>query len=293
MAKKVWTRKTPQQRRAEAEQLQERIAAQVQELTSGEGWARFLAASTGFHRYSLNNVLLILSQRPDATRVAGYRAWQKRGRQVRDGEKHIKIYGYSVKRIKAPDDDPDVEEQQFVYYPIRRVFDISQTDPIDPTAEVPNIAPRLRGGDEAGIFDATTVWLAEQGWTVTRQHLNGEDGISIFDGSRRVLIHDELEPAHEALTVLHETAHVLLHAGASDYQQHRGIYETEAESVAYVVARVLGLDTSVNSIGYIAGWTLGDTTTVKATAERVLATVRTILDGITQQDDPASDGGEG
>lgn len=63
-------------------------------------------------------------------------------------------------------------------------------------------------------------------------------------GSHPVQIHHGLEPAHEALTILHEPAHILLHSGTSDYHQHRGIYETEAESIAYIVAGVLGLDTS-------------------------------------------------
>ena len=80
--------------------------------------------------------------------------------------------------------------------------------------------------------------------------------------------------------MLHEAAHALMHADAVDYHQHRGVYETEAESVAYIVAGVLGLDTSSKSIGYIAGWTDGDIETVKSTATRVLATARTILDGI-------------
>lgn len=293
MGTKVKSRKSAEERRAEAEQLHERISLQVQELTSGEGWAQFLRISTGFHHYSFRNVLLILCQRPDATRVAGFRQWHQRGRQVRKGERGIRIFGYALKRIQPDEDDPDAEERTMTLYPVLTVFDISQTDSIEGTAEVPDLAPRLRGGDDAGIFDATTAWLAEQGWIVTRQHLHGEDGMSVFDGTRRVLIHDELEPAHEALTVLHETAHVLLHAETSDYRQHRGIYETEAESVAHIAAGVLGLDTSKNSVGYIAGWTLGDTTTMKATAERVLTTVRTILDGVTEQDDTEDGGADG
>lgn len=76
-----------------------------------------------------------------------------------------------------------------------------------------------------------------------------------------------------------------MHAELDDYHEHRGLYETEAESVAYIVAGVLGLDTSTKSIGYIAGWTNGDLATVKATATRVLATARTILDSITETDD--------
>ena len=284
---KIKTRKTAEERRAEANRLHESIGTQLVELTSTEGWAAFLRLATGFHRYSLSNVLLILSQRPDATRVAGFRQWQARGRQVRKGERAIKIFGYSTKRIE-PDENSDDEGTTRVYYPVLSVFDISQTDPIEGVDEVPDLAPRLTGDDPTGIYDAVAAWLTEEGWTVTREALNGEDGSTSISGSRRVRIPDDLSPAHAAVTILHEAGHALLHSTITDYHQHRGIYETEAEAIAYVTAGVLGLDASANSIGYIAGWTRGDVDTVKATAARVLETVRTILDGITDDDEPDS-----
>jgi antirestriction protein ArdC len=285
---KIKTRKTAEERRAEADRLHESIGTQLEELTSTEGWATFLRLATGFHRYSLSNVLLIQSQRPGATRVAGFRQWQARGRQVRKGERAIKIFGYSTKRIEPDENSDDDEGSTRIYYPVLSVFDISQTDPIDGVDELPDLAPRLTGDDPTGIYDATAAWLTEQGWTVTREALHGEDGSTSIEGSRRVRIHDDLSPAHAAVTILHEAGHALLHSTITDYHQHRGIYETEAEAVAYVTAGVLGLDTSGNSIGYIAGWTRGDVDTVKATAARVLDTVRTILDGITDEEAPAA-----
>lgn len=285
MNSKIKTRKTAEERRADADRLHESIATQLEELTSSEGWSRFLAIATGFHRYSLSNVLLILSQRPDATRVAGFRQWQARGRQVRKGERAIKIFGYSTKRTEPDEARDSDEERRRTFYPILSVFDISQTDPIDGIEEVPDYALRLKGDQDAGIFDATAAWLTEQGWTVTHESLGGEDGATSIDGTKRVRIHDALTPAHAALTILHEAGHATMHNDLTDYHQHRGIYEAEAESVAYITAGVLGLDTSANSIGYIATWTRGDVDTVKNTATRVLATVRTILDGITEPED--------
>lgn len=276
---KIKTRKTADERRAEADTLHESIGSQLEELTSTEGWARFLAFATGFHSYSLSNVLLILSQRPDASRVAGFRQWQERGRQVRKGERSIKIFGYATKRTE----DENGEEERRAYFPILSVFDVSQTDSID-GEEIPELAPRLIGGDEAGIYDAAAEWLTGQGWSIDRASTGEANGFTQH-ATRTITIHDELQPAQAAATMLHEAAHALMHADADDYHQHRGIYETEAESVAYIVAGVLGLDTSSKSIGYIAGWTDGDVETVKSTATRVLATVRTILDGITEDDE--------
>ena len=273
---KIKTRKTADERRAEADTLHESIGSLLQELTSTEGWARFLAFATGFHSYSLSNVLLILSQRPDASRVAGFRQWQERGRQVCKGERSIKIFGYATKRTE----DKNGEEERRAYFPILSVFDVSQTDSID-GEETPELAPRLTGGDDAGIYDAAAEWLTGQGWTIDRASTGEANGFTQHI-KRTITIHDQLQPAQAAATMLHEAAHALMHADADDYHQHRGIYETEAESVAYIVAGVLGLDTSSKSIGYIAGWTDGDVETVKNTATRVLATVRTILDGITE-----------
>ena len=276
---KVKTRKSAEERRAEADTLHESIGSQLEELTSTEGWARFLAFATGFHSYSLSNVLLILSQRPDASRVAGFRQWQERGRQVRKGERSIKIFGYATKRTE----DENGEEERRAYFPILSVFDVSQTDSID-GEEIPELAPRLIGGDDAGIYNAAAEWLTGQGWTVDRASTGEANGFTQHT-KRTITIHDQLQPAQAAATMLHEAAHALMHADADDYHQHRGIYETEAESVAYIVAGVLGLDTSSKSIGYIARWTDGDVETVKSTATRVLATVRTILDGITEDDE--------
>ena len=276
---KIKTRKTADERRAEADTLHESIGSQLEELTSTEGWARFLAFATGFHSYSLSNVLLILSQRPDASRVAGFRQWQERGRQVRKGERSIKIFGYAAKKTE----DENGEEERRAYFPMLSVFDVSQTDPID-GEEIPELAPRLIGGDDAGIYDAAAEWLTGQGWTIDRASTGEANGFTQHK-SQTITIHDELEPAQAAATMLHEAAHALMHADADDYHQHRGIYETEAESVAYIVAGVLGLDTSSKSIGYIAGWTKGDVETVKNTAIRVLATARTILDGIIEDDE--------
>lgn len=274
--------KTPEERRAELERLQASIAEQVAQLTTTEGWARFLKAAAGFHRYSLSNLLLIQAQRPGATQVAGFRQWQERGRQVRKGEKGIRIFGYSTKKPGSDEDDEaqDPSAGPRAFYPVLSVFDISQTDPID-GIEVADIAPRLTGEDPTGIYNAAAAWLAAEGWTIVRAPLHGEDGHTTSDGSRRIAIEENLEPAHAALTLLHEAAHALLHEHIDDHHQHRGLYETEAESVAYVAAAVLGLDTSRNSIGYIATWTGGDVSQIKSTAARVLAAADQILDSLT------------
>jgi hypothetical protein len=76
-------RRTIEEKKAQAAALHESIATQVESLRDSERWTAFLAcpSASAFHANSLGNVLLILGQRPDASRVAGFRKWQGLGRQ--------------------------------------------------------------------------------------------------------------------------------------------------------------------------------------------------------------------
>lgn len=297
MVRKIKNRKTAEERRAQAEALQGSIAEQVEQLRDSEQWVRFLQFAQSFHRYSIGNLLLILSQCPTATRVAGFRQWQAKGRQVRKGERAIRIFGYAQKKITAEANQTEGEDQAettedgqrvITYYPVLSVFDIGQTDPVDPEADDPStLAQRLTGADQLGIAAAVTDYLTEQGWTVTREPISGAvNGYTDPEG-RRVVIAADLSPAQAAKTALHEAAHVILHAeeDPSEYVEHRGVKETEAESVAYVVAGLLGIDTSRYSIGYVAGWAHGDAETIKATAARVLSAAHILAEAITETED--------
>ena len=291
MVRKVKNRKTAEERRAQAEELQASITEQVEQLRNSEQWVRFLEFAQGFHRYSLGNLLLILSQCPTATRVAGFRQWQAKGRQVRRGQRAIRIFGYAQRKVTAEQSEGEDHaesaedgQQVITYYPVLSVFDIGQTDPTDPDADDPSTLARcLTGDDQLGIAAAVTDYLTGHGWTVTREKIGGATNGYTDPDARRVVIDGELSPAHAAKTALHEAAHVILHAeeDPTEYVEHRGVKETEAESVAYVVAGLLGLDTSRYSIGYVAGWSEGDADTIKATAARVLHASHILAEAIT------------
>ena len=293
MARKIKTTKTPEQRRAEAEALQQSIAEQVEVLRDSEAWTRFLTFAQAFHRYSLGNLLLILAQRPEATHVAGYRTWQKLDRQVRKGERGIRIFGGREITETVPDEQTgeDKEQRRTRFFPVS-VFDMSQTDSLDPETTNPaELAQRLTGDDPAGILQAVTHYLTDQGWTLERSPIPGEtNGYTRTDGTKRVVVDADLSPAQAAKTALHEAAHVMMHADEdqAEYLEHRGIKETEAESVAYIVAGILGLDTSAYSVGYVAGWSRCEAETIKSTAARVVRTAHTLAQAITENDEEAN-----
>ena len=289
------TTKTPEQRKAEMEALHGRLGEQVEALRSSAEWTRYLTFCAAFHRYSISNLLLILAQRENATHVAGYRAWQKLGRQVRKGERGIAILGTGEKKITEDNEETGEETttgRRRVFFPVR-VFDISQTDPIEGCETVEHPAHQLTGEDEGNIFQAVAEYLTAQGVQVSRsplpEGLNGYTTRADLSLPVMVVVSDRLSPAQAAKTALHEAAHVTLghiEDDHAEYLAHRGRYEVEAESVAYVLAGLLGLDTSAYSVGYVATWAEREQAdAIKETAGRVLAAVHTLAEALVPADD--------
>lgn len=286
-------RRDPAQKKAEMEALHQQLADGVEALRTSEQWAAYLAFCGSFHRYSPNNLLLIMMQFPEASQVAGYRAWQAKGRQVIKGAKSIRILGTGTVKV-TEDDEETVEGKRRVYFPVS-VFDICQTEAIEGHPDVSTVQARLDGEDEHGIYNAVRDYLTGQGVTVRRASLCGPDGSTTPASDSQpvtVTIEESLSPADAATTMLHEAAHITLGHLAEDlseYVTHRGRYEVEAESVAYVMAGMLGLDTSATSTGYVAGWAeRAESDVLKETAGRVLAAVHTMADAL----DPAESHGE-
>lgn len=276
-------------RKAQADALHAQLADAVDQLSNNDQWKNWLNFIAAFHTYSLKNGLLIMAQRPEASLVAGFNQWKERGRQVRKGEKAIRIFGYSTKKITTTDPDTNEEtENKVSRFPILSVFDIDQTDPIDghPLANAADEhrPELLTGADPTGIAAQLTNYMHNQGWTITTETItDSANGYTTQDGSKRIVLGDDLEPAAKTKTLIHEIGHALMHARdglPADY--HRGTLEVEAESVAYVLAAMHGLDTTAYSVPYIAGWSR-DPDEIRATADRVLATVRTLADYLDNQ----------
>jgi antirestriction protein ArdC len=269
-----------EQRQAEREALLATLTDKIAALANSDDWVAHLRFVAAFRKYSFNNLMLIAAQCPHATRVAGYRKWQQLGRHVRKGERAIKILGYSTKKITKTDPDTgDEVEDRLVRYPILSVFDISQTDG-DPIPADPYHLPSGEGPD--GGLDQLQAWLTGEGWTLRELPLAGTcEGYT--DHQRRVIATDSnLKPVARLVVLLHEAAHAVLHGdlAAGEYEVHRGVCETEAESTAYVLANLLGLDVDTSSISYVAGWSGADSALLSEAASNVLRAVNTIAAGI-------------
>jgi antirestriction protein ArdC len=112
-----------------AEEALDRLAAELQAGRS-EALKNYLAVMGRFHRYSWGNTLLIASQRPDATRVAGFHAWHQVGRSVKKGEKGIMILAPMVVKPKetTPDRESLDEAVRVAGFRTAYVFDLKQTE---------------------------------------------------------------------------------------------------------------------------------------------------------------------
>jgi antirestriction protein ArdC len=259
---------------------------QVERLTSSEVWKTTLQVAARFHAYSPNNVLLIAAQRPDATRVAGYRAWAQLGRQVRKGEHGIAILAPVLRRtdpaVSPPGEgaqprsvDGDSPRRRVLAgFRVTHVFDVSQTDGPD----LPDLRPTLLdGASPLGLWSDLLDQVEAAGYAIDYADLGEANGRTDFT-DHTVMLHTGRSGAQLTKTLAHELGHITLHApDVRPDGMTRDTAEIEAESVAYVVTAAHGLFADDYSVPHVTGWSGGDLDRVAATATRVLATARTIL----------------
>ena len=264
--------------RDKAKELRKRIddgldalAKALDDVRASETFRQYLTVQARFHRYSWHNCMLIATQRPDATRVAGYKTWQSLGRQVCKGEHGITIFAPCP--WKRETDDGETESG--LYFRAVHVFDVAQTDGPDlPDVDVPTID---MAADDL-LADLRRV-ARQRGIAVNFDRLSG--GLFGVSKGGTIDVDNRHATGQQAKTLAHELAHEALHkskdALATMPERSRRIAELEAESVAYVVCLHFGLDVEVRASRYIALWD-GDSKALRASLERIAKTARDIID---------------
>lgn len=243
---------------------------------------------------------VIAAQRPEATHVAGYKAWQSLGRQVRKGETGIWILAPVTRRRDkegeaAPASDAAVSTEarkepargEIVGVRGAAVFDVSQTEG-DPLP-VPPMPELLRGQAPVGLWSSLVTMVEAQGFSVDREELPGGVNGVTWIGKQRVSVRPDIDDAQAVKTLAHELGHVLLHTGDARDQaviECRGGREVEAESIAHIVMTAHGVSADSYSFPYVAVWasridgySADPGAAVRAVAGRVQSTARRILDG--------------
>jgi antirestriction protein ArdC len=280
--------------RREADRQKAREA--VEALKTSDGWQRWLTLRRHFHRYSLANQLLIALQKPEATRVAGFRAWLKLGYAVRRGERAIKIWvpvPPSKKKLdewKARGADP--ADRPRTFFRLGPVFDRSQVEPLPPPAEPVPLDPpivALDGDELAWAWPQLVELAASIGSSVVVKALPDGCGGSYDTQTLGIAINESASANQRVKTLVHELGHALVRAEPDDGPAlPYGEEELVVESVAFTVCGSLGIDTSGYSIPYLASWSedaeLATIERAAATIDRIARRIEDALDAVDHHD---------
>ncbi|CAN5455780.1 hypothetical protein BH10ACI4_BH10ACI4_04490 [soil metagenome] len=248
------TTENPERPQQQPQTAKEVIAANVQSLIEqleaghSDALTAYLNAMSRFHNYSFGNILEIARQKPDATQVAGFWKWKEVGRSVKKGEKGIRIIApiVGIRRKKDTEANKDITKQNtavLVGFRAAYVFDVSQTE----GAELP--AMREVYGEVGEKRDRLVSLIERQGIElVFTERIAPALGMS-YGG--RIAILPGQSKAEEFSTLVHELAHEMLHKAERRTATTKTVRETEAEAIAFVIGKAVGLETGTASADYI------------------------------------------
>ena len=272
-----------QSNRDRLKEITDSIEKGIQELFQSEKYRQYLRTMSRFHKYSVNNTMLIYMQKPDATVVAGFNKWRDQfGRNVLKGEKGIKIIAPTPykKKIEEAKLDPDtklpmldadgkaiMEEKEIkipMYKPVT-VFDVSQTE----GKPLPQLAADLTGSVQNYEVFMEALRRASPVPMEIKPVVRDTDGF-FSAKAQSITIRAGMSEVQTVCAAVHEIAHAKLH----DYEhmteladdgetilvpgeKSRNTEEVEAESISYAVCQYYGIETGENSFGYIATWSQG------------------------------------
>ena len=222
----------------------------IEQIEAGKSDALtvYLTAMSRFHNYSFGNILEIARQMPDATHVAGMYTWNQLGRRIKKGEKGIRILApmVGIKRKSKEEAEKDITKQNqpvLVGFRNAYIFDISQTE----GAELP--AMRQVAGDVGENHDRLIAFIEAQHITLEfNERISPALGVSY--GGKIVLLPGQSK-AEEFATLVHELAHEMLHKADCRTATTKVVRETEAEAIAFVVGKAIGLEAGTASADYI------------------------------------------
>ena len=249
--------------------------SQALEAGHSERLKEYLAAMARFHRYSLHNVMLIASQRPDATHVAGFQTWKHLGRFVKKGAKGILILAPIVLRREAESDNREDETRRTaIRFRAVYVFDFADTD----GRPLPGLGNAE--GNPSGYTQRLKDFIAGRGIK-----LEYSDAIYPAQGQcspGKIVLLPGQSVAEEFATLAHETGHALLHGKERHSETTKTARETEAEAVAFVVCEAVGLKAQ-GSADYIQFYS-GSKDTLAESLEHVQRVSAEILAAIAVSD---------
>ena len=283
----------------ELHQITDKLEKGVKDVFQSDKYKQFLNVMAKFPRYSVNNTMLIMMQRPDAQLCQSFTGWKQMGRYVKKGEKGISILApapYKIEREQTKldekgrpvfdaDGEPVKEKVEVTIraFKVVKTFDLSQTD----GKELPTIGPSELVGNIEGYPKLLQALQEISPVPVSFELVDGDAKGFYHLEDKKIVVQDGMSEVQTIKTLLHEMAHEKLHdkdnvPEAKDIS--RNGKEVEAESVAYVVCQHYGINTSDYSFSYVAGWSEGkETPELKASLDKIRQTASEFIYQIDQK----------
>ena len=205
------------------QELTDKLEQGLQELFNSDSYRNYLATMSKFHNYSFNNTLLIAMQKPDATLVAGYKAWQKNfERHVNKGEKAIRILAPAPYKIKEERDKIDPVTQELL---------------LDKDGKpIPEFGTQELLSDLEGYQNLIKAVEAIAPVPIELEEIAGDSKGYYDREAKRIAVQENMSESQTLKTMIHEVAHSKLHSKEVEQDEQmkkdRNTKEVEAESVA-------------------------------------------------------------
>lgn len=243
--------KKREQKKQDVGKFMQDLESGVKEVFESGRYQEYLDFCSKFHNYSYGNIVLIMLQNPSASQVASFTTWNKLGFKIKRGSKALKIL-CPVKYNTIVEEDGEEVVKNHLYFKLGSVFDISQVE-----GDKPSLVSDLKGSSEE-IKSLINYALNNTEVAITiDSNLNDGSANGYYDVLMNdIHIKESLDDFHKLKTIIHELAHSMLHSDL-DNGLDRRTKEVQAESVAYIVCRGLGLNTDDYSFGYVASWSRG------------------------------------
>lgn len=309
-------KKTAEAVRNEVNEAYTELENGLQELMTSEKYLDFLNTMAERPRYSFNNTVLVYLQKPDATFLAGYGKFRETyGHQVIQGEKGIKIFAPIIRKKKNnliegeieknKDNKEEKEEETIVGFRMVKIFDISQTKPIMEKTEEGNEIPCKKAKkliDSLSYLKMVNLWAEDEEFQeellaaakdmidipVKEKELSPDlGGYFRFQDkdNLHIVLNNKFGITSRFTTLLHEWTHYHLHNPFKKETEwitekfKKQDKEIQAESVAYIVAKHFGIDSSPESFKYVASWSKEkDIKDLKTSMEIIQKTAATFIE---------------
>lgn len=258
------------------QEMSEKLEQGIKDVFESEKYKQYLDVMAKFHKYSVNNIMLIMQQNPNATSVAGYNSWKNNfGRNVKKGETGIKIFAPAPYKMKVTKENNVQEIITVPYFKLTTVFDVSQTQgkPLQ----------RLSNELQADVKNYKIFFKILKNCSpvpITFELIQNANGYYSAP-ENRIAIKQNMSEAQTIKTTIHEIAHAKLH-NSNDIKKE--LAEVEAESVAYIVCQNYGIDSSDYSFGYLASWSSDkDLKELKSSLEVIKTSASQLIVSIDQE----------